>query len=32
MTTAIETRDLTKRFGSLTAVDGVRIRLEENGI
>lgn len=29
---AIETKDLTKRFGSLTAVDGVNIKVEQNEI
>jgi ABC-2 type transport system ATP-binding protein len=32
MTTVIETRNLTKRFGSLAAVDEVSIRIEENSI
>jgi ABC-2 type transport system ATP-binding protein len=32
MSTIVEARHLTKRFGSLTAVDDVSFRLEENGI
>lgn len=32
MTTIVEARGLTKRFGSVTAVDDVSFRLEENGI
>lgn len=32
MTTIVEARGLTKRFGTVTAVDGVSFRLEEGGI